>query len=74
MKGLCAATAAAMISTSWAAGAQEQTLRIQTLYAPASVPGKLVAQFVDDVETMSRGRVKIEMFYLVVDRQSGRDL
>jgi len=45
------------------AGAQEYTLRIQTHYAPETLSGKLAAQFVDDVETMSGGRVEIEMFY-----------
>jgi TRAP-type C4-dicarboxylate transport system substrate-binding protein len=39
------------------------TLRIQTHYAPETVSGKLAAQFVDDVQTMSNGRLKIEMFY-----------
>jgi TRAP-type mannitol/chloroaromatic compound transport system substrate-binding protein len=43
--------------------AQEYTLRIQTHYAPETVSGKLAAQFVDDVQTMSGGRVAIEMFY-----------
>ena len=43
--------------------AQEYTLRIQTHYAPETPSGKLAAQFVDDVQTMSGGRVKIEMFY-----------
>jgi TRAP-type mannitol/chloroaromatic compound transport system substrate-binding protein len=64
MKGLgLAATAAAVIGMSWAASAQEYTLRIQTHYAPETPSGKLAAQFVDDVQTMSGGRVKIEMFY-----------
>lgn len=55
--------AAALIGTSFAAGAQEFTLRIQTHYAPETPSGKLAAQFVEDVETMSGGRVDIEMFY-----------
>lgn len=41
----------------------ETTLRIQTHYAPETVSGKLAAQFVDDVQTMSGGDIKIEMFY-----------
>lgn len=60
--GLTAA-AVAVIGFSWAASAQEYTLRIQTHYAPETPSGKLVAQFVDDVQTMSGGRVAIEMFY-----------
>jgi len=41
----------------------ETTLRIQTHYAPETVSGKLAGQFVDDVQTMSGGDIKIEMFY-----------
>lgn len=43
--------------------AQEHTLRIQTHYAPETVSGKLVQQFVDDVQVMSGGRLAIEMFF-----------
>jgi TRAP-type mannitol/chloroaromatic compound transport system substrate-binding protein len=45
------------------ATAQELTLRIQTHYNPEQTSGKLAAQFVDDVETMSGGNIDIEMFY-----------
>jgi len=45
------------------ASAQELTLRIQTHYNPEQTSGKLAAQFVDDVETMSGGNIDIEMFY-----------
>ena len=45
------------------AAAQEHTLRIQNHYSPETVSGELIAQFVEDVETMSGGRVEIEMFY-----------
>jgi TRAP-type C4-dicarboxylate transport system substrate-binding protein len=57
--------AAALLAAGLANGAlaQEHTLRIQTHYAPETPSGKLVAQFVDDVQTMSGGRVAIEMFY-----------
>ncbi|TCO71928.1 TRAP transporter substrate-binding protein [Rhodovulum euryhalinum] len=55
-----AALAAAMAMP---AAAQEVTLRIQTHYAPETVSGKLAAQFVDDVQTMSGGAIAIEMFY-----------
>jgi len=56
---------AALLAAGLANGAlaQEHTLRIQTHYAPETPSGKLVAQFVDDVQTMSGGRVAIEMFY-----------
>ncbi|WP_420394113.1 TRAP transporter substrate-binding protein [Acuticoccus sp.] len=46
-----------------AASAQEFTLRIQNHQSPESLSGKNIAQWVDDVETMSGGRVDIEMFY-----------
>ncbi|MBJ3776118.1 TRAP transporter substrate-binding protein [Acuticoccus sp. 2012] len=45
------------------ASAQEITLRIQNHQSPESLSGKNIAQWQDDVETMSGGRVKIEMFY-----------
>jgi len=41
----------------------ETTLRIQTHYNPETVSGKLAAQFVDDIQTMSGGDIKVEMFY-----------
>jgi TRAP-type C4-dicarboxylate transport system substrate-binding protein len=43
--------------------AQETTLRIQTHFSAESLNGKNVVQFVKDVETMSAGRLKVEMFY-----------
>jgi TRAP-type mannitol/chloroaromatic compound transport system substrate-binding protein len=58
-----AASTVAGVALASAAGAQEYTLRIQTHYAPETPSGKLAAQFVDDVQTMSGGRVAIEMFY-----------
>ncbi len=58
-----AAAAAALIAASSAASAAEFTLRIQTHYAPETPSGKLASQFVDDVETMSGGRIDIEMFF-----------
>jgi TRAP-type mannitol/chloroaromatic compound transport system substrate-binding protein len=41
----------------------EYTLRIQTHYGPETPSGKLAGQFIDDVQTMSGGRLAIEMFY-----------
>jgi TRAP-type mannitol/chloroaromatic compound transport system substrate-binding protein len=46
-----------------AAVAETTSLRIQTHYAPETVSGKLAAQYIDDVQTMSNGDIKIEMFY-----------
>ena len=61
--GLVAAAAILAAGLANGALAQEFTLRIQTHYAPETPSGKLAAQFVDDVQTMSGGRVAIEMFY-----------
>ncbi len=57
---VAAATSMLGLST---AGAADYTLRIQTHYAPETTSGKLAQQFVDDVETMSGGRLDIEMFF-----------
>ena len=46
-----------------AASAQTTTLRIQNQQSPESVSGKLITEFVDQVETMSGGSLDIEMFY-----------
>ncbi|MGF1624931.1 MAG: TRAP transporter substrate-binding protein [Alphaproteobacteria bacterium] len=59
--GALGAIAAAGLAA--AAQAQEYTLRIQTHYAPETPSGQLAQQFVDDVETMSGGRLDIEMFF-----------
>ena len=57
-----AALAAATLMTG-AAMAQTTSLRIQTHYGPETPSGKLAAQYIDDVQTMSGGDIKIEMFY-----------
>ena len=55
---------AALMAGGMAFAAQaETTLRIQTHYAPETVSGKLAAQYVDDIQTMSGGDIKVEMFY-----------
>lgn len=38
-------------------------LRIQTHYAPETPSGKLAAQYVDNIQTMSNGMIEVEMFY-----------
>ncbi|QIE42287.1 TRAP transporter substrate-binding protein [Meridianimarinicoccus aquatilis] len=43
--------------------AQDVTLRMQTHYATEHPTGQLLAQFIDDVQTMSDGGIAIEMFY-----------
>ena len=46
-----------------AAMADPITLRIQTHYATEHPTGKMLAQWVDDVQTMSNGEITVEMFY-----------
>ena len=62
MAGLLAAGLVAGVGFA-ATAADTYTLRIQTHYAPETVSGKLAGQFVDDIQTMSNGQLKIEMFY-----------
>ena len=65
MKALAGVATAALLATglSAAATAAETNLRIQTHYAPETVSGKLAGQYVDDIQTMSNGEIKVEMFY-----------
>jgi TRAP-type C4-dicarboxylate transport system substrate-binding protein len=56
---LAAAAACFLAGTALA----QTTLRIQTHYGPETPSGKNAAIFVDDVQTMSNGEIKIEMFY-----------
>ena len=59
-----AAGAAIAVALSFGmAQAKDVTLRIQTHYGPESLSGKNAAQFIDDVQTMSGGSIKINMFY-----------
>ena len=57
------AGAASLALLATGALAQEFNLRLQTHYTPESVSGKLAQSFMDDVEAMSDGRVKFEMFW-----------
>jgi TRAP-type C4-dicarboxylate transport system substrate-binding protein len=62
----CAVIATSMlagITFAGSAAAQEFTLRMQTIFSEPTPSGQLIAQFVEDIETMSGGRVDIEMFY-----------
>lgn len=58
---ILAATAAA-VALGVPATAQE-TLRIQTHYAPEQTSGQLAQQFADDVEAMSGGEIDVELFF-----------
>ena len=56
--------AAALLATGALADAHAETkLRIQTHYAPETVSGKLAAEYIDDIQTMSGGAIQVEMFY-----------
>ncbi|MEO9777663.1 MAG: TRAP transporter substrate-binding protein [Sedimentitalea sp.] len=55
--------AALLSATAMTASAETTSLRIQTHYAPETVSGKLAAEYVDNVQTMSNGEIEIEMFY-----------
>lgn len=46
-----------------AASAQTTSLRIQNHQSPESTSGRVIAEFVENVETMSGGDIAIEMFY-----------
>ena len=63
LKTLLAATAAISLSATAAVAEGPVTLRIQNHQAPESTVGRLIAKFVEDVETMSGGEIDIEMFY-----------
>ncbi|CAG1014954.1 MAG: TRAP transporter substrate-binding protein [Rhizobiaceae bacterium] len=60
-KAVMAAAATCLMTGT--AFAQTTTLRIQTHYTPESLSGVNAASFIDDVQTMSNGEIKIEMFY-----------
>jgi TRAP-type C4-dicarboxylate transport system substrate-binding protein len=67
-------TAAALALIAGGAHAQ-QTLRIQTHYAPETESGRLAQMFADDVAAMSGGEITMEMFFSssVVDSTEGFD-
>jgi|Transcript_5051 TRAP-type C4-dicarboxylate transport system substrate-binding protein len=58
---LMSAVAGATLAS--AALAEDVTLRIQTHYATEHPTGKMLATWIDDVQTMSDGEISIEMFY-----------
>ncbi len=63
MKTTFLASAAAVAVLAAPVAAQEVTLRMQTHYASEHPTGILLAQFIDDVQTMSGDDISIEMFY-----------
>ena len=61
MKNLFVTTA--VVAALAASSASAVTLRMQTHYATEHPTGKMLAQFIDDVDVMSGGDIKVEMFY-----------
>jgi len=60
---LVAGATALAATTALTAQAESTHLRIQTHYAPETVSGKLAAQYIEDISTMSGGDISVEMFY-----------
>ena len=58
-----AATAVALAIAAGAAGAAETNLRIQTHFSPETLSGQMAAEFIEDINAMSNGEIKVEMFY-----------
>lgn len=60
-----AAAAVGLMASVAVAGSHAEVtkLRIQTHYAPETVSGKLAAQYMNDISTMSGGAIEVEMFY-----------
>lgn len=57
------ATVSALALAANIASAETRTLRMQTHQAPESVSGKMVQDFVEQVNAMSGGELQIEMYY-----------
>lgn len=64
-KRILIGTALALMAGGLVSGAMAQDfhLKMQTHYSPESTSGKLAQSFIDDVQTMSGGRIEIEMFW-----------
>lgn len=64
-KALLGCVAAAALSTAGisASSAETTNLRIQTHYAPETLSGKLITEYIDNIQKMSNGEIQVEMFY-----------
>jgi len=61
---LCALALTTAAVPAFADGHGEKTmLRIQTHYAPETTSGKLLTEYVDNIQKMSNGEIEVEMFY-----------
>ena len=43
--------------------AKKTKLRIQTHYAPETLSGKLITEYIENIQKMSNGEIEVEMFY-----------
>ena len=57
------AAVAALFMVASISSAVETKLRIQSHYAPEQLSGKLAAEYVDNIQTMSGGEIQVELFY-----------
>jgi TRAP-type mannitol/chloroaromatic compound transport system substrate-binding protein len=57
------AAMAALLMVANISSAEETKLRIQTHFAPETVSGKMAGEFIDNIQKMSGGEIKVEMFY-----------
>ena len=55
--------AAAAIAFGTGVASAQTTLRIQTHYAPETPSGKLLTEYIENIQTMSNGEIQVEMFY-----------
>ena len=60
---VCVASAVISVAACWPTFADDYVLRTQTHYSPDSINGRNAVQFAKDIETMSAGRLKMEMHY-----------
>ncbi|MGR3660917.1 MAG: TRAP transporter substrate-binding protein [Paracoccaceae bacterium] len=63
LKNAAVAVGVAAILAGTAATAEVTKLRIQTHHGPEAASGKLAAQYIENIETMSGGDIQVEMFY-----------
>lgn len=59
----CVAAVALSAAGISAASAETTNLRIQTHYAPETLSGKLITEYIDNIQKMSNGEIQVEMFY-----------
>lgn len=63
LKGLTMAASAAALALGASVASAQTNLRIQTHFSPETLSGQMAASFIEDIEVMSGGEIKVEMFY-----------